>query len=468
MKQDEITSNTVSIDATYSAEDNKLRLYASERLDPELFARVKAMGFKWAPKQELFVAPKWTPSREDFCLELAGEISAEQTTLIERAEAKAERLDSLAEKRAEQSNAFHAAANRLSEHFHGGQPILIGHHSERSARRVQKQMHNATRNAIKAANAVDYWHCKAGGVERHANRKGDDGVRSRRIKTLLVELRDRQRSINHAQICLQLWTKIDTEADAEKREKAIKYYSGATLSTGSAAPYYSGDSLWRMLERGDISPDEAVKKCLAHYEWLASHPTTLRFIAHILNRLAYERSELGPVKRYAGELTATILQTFAREHGAHKPKAKAKKKGDQWQLSSTVPLPLHMADGKSLVLSDEAWRELMQSSGYEVPDPKPAKPPILNFKAAYIKGHSWGGMRTFRQMAFTKAEYSAIYADYRGVKVSECGTFRFKVCKNPAQQGYDAEWVAVFMFDSKRHDAPESAAISHKSEEATA
>lgn len=30
--------------ATYSPEDNKLRLYASQRLEPELYARVKATG----------------------------------------------------------------------------------------------------------------------------------------------------------------------------------------------------------------------------------------------------------------------------------------------------------------------------------------------------------------------------------------------------------------------------------------
>ena len=52
--------------ATYSPDDNKLRLYASTRLDPETYARVKAAGFKWAPKQQLFVAPMWTPGREDW------------------------------------------------------------------------------------------------------------------------------------------------------------------------------------------------------------------------------------------------------------------------------------------------------------------------------------------------------------------------------------------------------------------
>ncbi len=36
------------ITATYSAEDNKLRLYCASRLDDQLFQHVKAAGFKWA------------------------------------------------------------------------------------------------------------------------------------------------------------------------------------------------------------------------------------------------------------------------------------------------------------------------------------------------------------------------------------------------------------------------------------
>src|SRR5579859_1596669 len=45
----------MSYTATYSPEDNKLRLYSSSRLPKDLYDCVKAAGFKWAPKQELFV-----------------------------------------------------------------------------------------------------------------------------------------------------------------------------------------------------------------------------------------------------------------------------------------------------------------------------------------------------------------------------------------------------------------------------
>src|ERR1035437_1758127 len=69
-----ILRSLTMLQATYSPEDNKLRLYASSRLDAETYARIKAVGFIWAPKQDLFVAPMWTPARADLLIELCGEI----------------------------------------------------------------------------------------------------------------------------------------------------------------------------------------------------------------------------------------------------------------------------------------------------------------------------------------------------------------------------------------------------------
>jgi len=37
--------------ATYSPEDNKLRLYSPSRLDAELYARVKSAGFSYATRR---------------------------------------------------------------------------------------------------------------------------------------------------------------------------------------------------------------------------------------------------------------------------------------------------------------------------------------------------------------------------------------------------------------------------------
>lgn len=76
----------MSMTATYDPTENKLRLYSSTKLDQETYDRAKALGFRWAPKQECFFAPAWTPAREDFLLSLCDEIEDEDTSLVERAE----------------------------------------------------------------------------------------------------------------------------------------------------------------------------------------------------------------------------------------------------------------------------------------------------------------------------------------------------------------------------------------------
>ncbi|MTH94945.1 DUF3560 domain-containing protein [Roseibium sp. RKSG952] len=435
-------------EATYSAEDNKLRLYCWKRLDDELFQKVKAAGFKWAPKQELFVAPKWTPAREDLCIELAGEIEPEGTTMAERAEAKAERLEELASKRGRQANAFFRAADELSEAFYMGQPILVGHHSEAKARKTQERMDNNIRKGIKCQNAISYWLSKANASEAHANRKNSDRTRANRIKTLLAELRDLQRPINHAALCLSLWNKITTD-------EQIKLVSGHRLKTG-ALVYWDH---YCAFERGEMTAQDLRDTSMQNAQAVIVSENRRRWIEHTLHRLAYERSELGAVERFDGELTPVILQGFAREHGAMTPKAEKTETG--FKLASPVTLPLHLADADTLEMDADGWRDLMQSAGYAVPVKAPAKPPILNFRSETLQSvnrYHRDSVETFPQIELTKAEFSKIYSDWRGIRLSVCGTFRFKVCADPNHKGPTsyAPRVAVFLTDSKVHPKPDT------------
>lgn len=57
--------------ATYSPEDDKIRIYPANRLPADEYQQLKAAGFNWAPKQECFYAI-WTPGREATALEFAG------------------------------------------------------------------------------------------------------------------------------------------------------------------------------------------------------------------------------------------------------------------------------------------------------------------------------------------------------------------------------------------------------------
>lgn len=362
-----------SFTATYSPEDNKIRLYASSRLDAETYARVKQAGFKWAPKQELFVAPMWTPEREDLALELAGEIEAEEMTLAERAAIKAERLDDLAHKRHAEANAFARRADDLSQAFYMGQPILVGHHSERKARKTQERMHSAQSAASKANKAANYWLYRASGVERFANMKNDPRVRANRIKTLLAELRDLQRWVNAAHAALAIWEELTTD-------EQIRFALGSLDSR----KIWSNHNIYSKVDKGEITPAAARQLCIDGANLAINGPKRRRWIGHVLNRLAFERSMLGDVARYDGELTPVIIQAFAREHGAESPKCTATDPG-HFLLESPVPLPAHIASQPRLELSEDDWRDLMQASGYTVPEKKPrrvsAKPdamPLIN------------------------------------------------------------------------------------------
>lgn len=168
-------------DATYSPEDNKLRLYAYARLSPEVFSRIKSAGFRWAPKQELFVAPSWTPQREDIIRELCGDIGDEDYSPEERAADRAERFAGYLEKR-------EAEATKSADNYTAG-PTTIGYQSEAKAQREADRHNRKRAYAIGQWSKAEYWQQRTRAVIAHAMYKSDPRVRRGRILELEKELR---------------------------------------------------------------------------------------------------------------------------------------------------------------------------------------------------------------------------------------------------------------------------------------
>ena len=104
---------TYDLTATYSPDDNKLRLSSATRLDRDVYDRLKAAGFAWAPKQDQFIASMWTPVRADLCVDLAGEIGDDDSNLIDRAEDRAERFEDYRDKRADEAERAASQARRV-------------------------------------------------------------------------------------------------------------------------------------------------------------------------------------------------------------------------------------------------------------------------------------------------------------------------------------------------------------------
>lgn len=249
------------ITATYSAEDNKIRLYSTNRLDAETYSRVKAAGFVWAPKQGLFVAPSWSPLREDLALELAGEIDDEDYSPEERAADRAERFAGYRDKRT-------AEALDGADRFEAG-PDAFGHQNRDRAERQAARHDRLRTNAVTQWRKAEYWQRRTADVISHALFKSDPVTRRGRIKTLEAELRS----------VIAKYTPTDNPPHIVN-QKAYDYASGQYRFDGAEVPHVWCGPKGRGGFWVPVASLEDMKAGCA------------RWVEHLENRLTYERAML--------------------------------------------------------------------------------------------------------------------------------------------------------------------------------
>ncbi|EOO8316271.1 DUF3560 domain-containing protein, partial [Escherichia coli] len=281
--------------ATYSPDDNKLRLYAVSRLDPETYKKVHDAGFRWAPKQALFVAPAWTPGREDVLLSLAGEIEDEDSTLAERQEARAERFTGYSGKRASESAQALDEVERLAAMIPPGQPILVGHHSERRARRDAQRIENGMKRAVMLFERAEYWEERGRSALLHAKYKERPDVRWRRIKKIEADLRKAEKTIAQSQKYLTMWRAESLDLNMAKLISSHDHISACfpldTYPRPAEKSQYEGSrSLWSALDDDIITTEQAREIAIRCHERQIQHQQ--RWVNHYQNRLNYERAML--------------------------------------------------------------------------------------------------------------------------------------------------------------------------------
>src|SRR5262249_37261463 len=125
--------------------------------------------------------------------------------LVERAEERAERFQDYSTARAEDAHTAREAVSKIADNIPFGQPILVGHHSEKHARKDAEKIENGMRRAVKMWDASKYWKERAAGGVRHAKYKELPGVRHRRIKGLESDKRKQERRIAEAEKYMKLW-----------------------------------------------------------------------------------------------------------------------------------------------------------------------------------------------------------------------------------------------------------------------
>lgn len=437
--------------ATFSPDDGKLRLYASSRLDSETYAEAKRLGFRWAPKQDLFFAQSWTPAREDFLIKLAGEVGDEDTSLVERAEERAERFEDYGDKRAAEAEAAREAVDMIADNIPLGQPILIGHHSERHARRDAEKIQNGMRKAIRLWETSGYWRARAEGAIRHAKYKELPAVRHRRIKTLEAEKRKVERNKADLERRLKLWTAVGNVGDPEKRRDlalrvANDIHDGGVKLTDGTDHW----SAWSAMTDGKIDADEVVRQRLENIPKAIPH--WQRWIDHYENRLAYERTMLGE-QIGTGELGPGMGGRFDIKPGGKifvksewhvVVRVNKATNGEINSVTATAPSVVHWA---------KTWK-------YKVEDIKDYQPPTEEMAAKVKKATKLPPICNYPVegcVQMTDAEWKALmkrkWSDfpYYGFVKATAEAAAHRVRQRP---GPSLSKIHVFITDAKRVDPP--------------
>lgn len=395
--------------ATYSPDDNKLRLYARERLDPATYERVREAGFIWAPRQEHFVAPAWSPERADLLGDLCGEIGDDDSSLVDRAELRAERFASYESRRSTEANDAREAVSAITDHIPLGQPILVGHHSERRARRDAERIEKGMRRAVHLWEAAEYWQRRAKSALQHAKYKERADVRYRRIKTLEAEVRRLEASFTPAP------------------KVAPSTYEGKTMVWVGATA------------RGGQWVEEATLPAIRE--------RAQRWLDHLAKRLAYEHAMLGEQGGVATDHHDLAVggRVLVRQ---------------EWLTIVRV----NRSQGRIVSVTTNARygrvKGVEEITAYEAPSEEAVQqvkaatkqPPLCNFP---VDG----------ALTITQDQWTAVYRDHKRSKLIKAtdshGAYRQRevdgfVARRLGYDGSVTQWstVPVYLRDAKRVDPP--------------
>ena len=110
----------------------------------------------------------------------------------EKQDRKLERYQELASKNKEESQTAYERSNSAVAGIPMGQPILVGHHSERSHRAALKRCHSAMDKSIELNNKAEHYEDKANGIINNNAISSDDPRATIKLKEKLKKLEEQR------------------------------------------------------------------------------------------------------------------------------------------------------------------------------------------------------------------------------------------------------------------------------------
>jgi hypothetical protein len=115
-----------------------------------------------------------------------------RTDYQERKDARIDRLNEAAGKANDEAQAQYNRARAIGEHIPFGQPILVGHHSEKRARRDAEKIDRAMRNSVNASEKADYYAERAESAASNTAISSDDPDAPEKLSEKIAELQEKQ------------------------------------------------------------------------------------------------------------------------------------------------------------------------------------------------------------------------------------------------------------------------------------
>ena len=151
-------------------------------------------------------------------------------TRRQRLEAKVARREEWADKADARRDAAHAGVERIASAIPFGQPILVGHHSERHARRDQERIRSGMDRALAESKLADHHRSKASGLEAQLDRSvfSDD---ENAVAALEARITEREAECARRKAVNAAWRKL---GDGSKLEKLAQLAASNVVTPAEA------------------------------------------------------------------------------------------------------------------------------------------------------------------------------------------------------------------------------------------
>jgi len=113
----------------------------------------------------------------------------------EMQEAKKERYEELADKNHNKASAEFEASRKMADVIPFGQPILVGHHSEKADRNYRKRIENKMQKSIETSKKAEYYDQKVKGIENNYAIRQDDPEAIKLLKEKIIKLQEEHKRI---------------------------------------------------------------------------------------------------------------------------------------------------------------------------------------------------------------------------------------------------------------------------------